>query len=185
MALRSLQAMYPMATIVGNRAHGEVMKKSSQRELLTLQDRLQAAGSVREVALCAVNQSASVIAVEQAVLWWVDTAARRLAMVASGLPEIGAGSPYEQWVAQLVEATTPEPFDQPRAFTLADLPESVAAAGVEWFPGYLMHCPVRRPDGIAFGGMLFFRAEPFSEVESALAQSIGGATGSALWRGAR
>src|SRR5437762_1650744 len=115
------------------------MEESSQRELYALQERLQAADSPREVALCAVNESAAALAFEQAVLWWLEPAARRLAMVGSGLPEIAADSPYEQWLARLVEAITPQPFDQPGTFTLADLPESVAAGGVEAVPGVLLH----------------------------------------------
>jgi GAF domain-containing protein len=157
------------------------MQERSQPELYALQQRLQAAESPHEVALCAVDQSAAALAYEQAVLWWLQPAARRLAMVGSGLAEISADSPYQQWLARLVDAITPQPFDRPGTFTLADLPETVAADGVEWFPGVLLHCPVCRPDGIAFGGMLFFRVEPFSDVERALAQSIGGATASALW----
>ena len=103
------------------------------------------------------------------------------AAAGSGLAEISADSPYQEWLARLVDAITPQPFDRPGTFTLADLPETVAADGVEWFPGVLLHCPVCRPDGIAFGGMLFFRVEPFSDVEFTLAQSIAGATASALW----
>ena len=157
------------------------MQESSQPKLYTLQQRLQAADSPREVALCAVNESASVVAFEQAVLWWIDPVARRLAMVGSGLPEICADSPYEQWLARLIEAIMPEPFDRVGSYTLADLPENVAAQGIEWFPGVVLHCPVSRPDGVAFGGMLFFRAEAFSDVERAAAQSIAGAAGIAMW----
>ena len=159
----------------------EEIEESSQRELDALQQRLQAASSPGDIALCAVNESAAVLEFEQAVLWWLQPVARRLAMVGSGLPAISDESPYQQWVARLVEAITPQPFDQPGTFTLADLPETVAAEGVEWFPGVLLHCPVCRPDGLAFGGMLFFRVDAFSDVERALAQSIGGATASALW----
>ena len=159
----------------------EHMEQSSQLELDTLQQRLQGAESPREVALCAVNESAAALAFEQAVLWWLKPAARRLEMVGSELPEISDDSVYQQWLAQLVEAVTPQPFDRPGTFTLADLPETVAADGVEWFPGVVLHCPVCRPDGIAFGGMLFFRVEPFSDAERAVAQSIGEMTASALW----
>jgi hypothetical protein len=157
------------------------MPESSQPELDALQERLQAAESPREVALCAVNESAAALAFEHAVLWWLQPAARRLEMVGSGLPEISDESPYQQWLAQLIEAVTPHPFDRPETFTLADMPETVAADGVEWFPGVVLHCPVCPPDGIAFGGLLFFRVEPFSDEERALAQSIGEATASALW----
>src|SRR5207302_5376037 len=126
----------------------EEMQERSQPEVYALQQRLQAAESPREVALCAVDESAAALAYEQAVLWWLQPAARRLAMVGSGLAEISADSPYQDWLARLVDAITPQPFDRPGTFTLADLSETVAADGVEWFPGVLLHCPLCRPDGI-------------------------------------
>lgn len=142
--------------------------------------RLGEVGSRREVASRAVNDSASVLAFEQAVLWWVDVRSKRIAFAATGLSDIASGSSYEQWLRHLVEAITPDPFDTVQA--LADLPAEVAAEGAEWFPGHLLHCPVRAPAGAALGGMLFFRPEGYTDAERKLAQSIADATGRALAR---
>jgi hypothetical protein len=149
-------------------------------ELQALQQQLQAARSIGELAQRAVNESQSALAAEQAVLWWADVASRRLAMVGSGLAHIHAGSLYEQWLVALLESITPEPFDTPSVFTLADLPERVTRDGVEWFPGYLLHCPVRLADGTVFGGLLFFRAEQFADADRAAGQWIAEATGQSL-----
>ena len=67
------------------------------------------------------------------------------------------------------------------AAALAELPEALVADGSEWAPAHLMHCPLRGPGAIALGGLLFFRAEPFSDAERAVAEWIAGSTGFALW----
>lgn len=154
---------------------------NSQVALLELQRRLQSASSNREVAFRAVNESAAVLRFDQAVLWRLDVLSRPLVVVASGLADISTDSPYQQWLLRLVRVTTPEPFDKPKALTFADLPEALAADGAEWFPGYLLHCPVRGPGGTALGGLLFFRAEPFSDAERAVAEWIADAAGFSLW----
>ena len=154
---------------------------NSQVALLELQRRLQSASSNREAAFRAVNESVSALRFDQAVLWRFDVLSRPLVVVASGLADISTDSPYQQWLLRLVRAITPEPFDKPKALMLADLPEPLAADGAEWFPGYLLHCPVRGPGGSALGGLLFFRAEPFSDAERAMAEWIADATGFSLW----
>jgi len=143
-----------------------------QVALLELQRRLQGASSSREVAFRAVNDSAAALRFDQALLWRPDALSRPAIVVASGLADISSDSPYQQWLVRLVRASTPEPFDRPKAFSLGDLPESVAAEGAEWFPGQLLHCPVRGPGGTPLGGLLFFRAEPFSDAERAIAEWI-------------
>jgi len=152
-----------------------------QVALLELQRRLQGASSSREVAFRAVNDSAAALRFDQALLWRPDALSRPAIVVASGLADISSDSPYQQWLVRLVRASTPEPFDRPKAFSLGDLPESVAAEGAEWFPGQLLHCPVRGPGGTPLGGLLFFRAEPFSDAERAIAEWIADAAGFSLW----
>jgi hypothetical protein len=149
--------------------------------LLQLERRLQSASSNREVAFRAVNEASQALRFDQAVLWRLDVFSRPLIVAASGLADIAGDSPYQQWLVRLVRAITPDPFENPQTFTLAELPQAVVADGSEWFPGHLMHCPLRGPNAIALGGLLFFRAEPFSDAERAVAEWIAGSTGFALW----
>src|SRR5207248_4993589 len=95
--------------------------------------------------------------------------------------DVSGDSPYQQWLVRLLRAITPDPFDKPQSFTLAQLPEAVVADGSEWVPEHLMHCPLRGPSAVPLGGILFFRAEPFSDAERAVAEWIAGSTGFALW----
>jgi len=149
--------------------------------LLQLERRLQTASSNREVAFRAVNESSAALRFDQATLWRLDVFSRPLIGAASGLADVAGDSPYRQWLGRLLRSITPDPFEKPQTLTLGDLPEALVADGTEWAPAYLMHCPLRGPGAIALGGLLFFRAEPFSDAERAVAEWIAGSTGFALW----
>jgi hypothetical protein len=149
--------------------------------LLEFERRIQTAASNREVAFRAVNESSQVLRFDQAVLWRLDVFSRPMITVASGLADIGGDSPYQQWLVELLKAVTPAEFVRPQALAAAELPEAVMADGEEWCPAHLLHCPLRGPNGLALGGMLFLRGEPFAEAEQARAEWIARSTGYALW----
>jgi multidrug resistance efflux pump len=149
--------------------------------LLDFERRIQSAISNREVAFRAVNDSSQVLHFDQAVLWRQDILARPIIVAASGLADVAAESPYQQWLSRLIQAITPEPFEAARTLSMAQLPEAIVADGSDWCPAHILHCPLRGPDGGALGGMLFFRAQPMSEAESAAAEWIARSTGYGLW----
>ena len=149
--------------------------------LLDFERRLQTASSVREVAFRAVNDSSQVLRFDQAVLWRRDLFSRPIVAAASGLADVSADSPYQQWLTQLLQAITPEPFNAPRALAMEALPEAVVTDGADWCPAHLLHCPLTTPAGTAVGGLLFFRAQPFTEAETAAAEWMARSTGYGLW----
>jgi len=149
--------------------------------LLEFERRIQSATSNREVAFRAVNDGSQVLAFDQAILWRWDVLSRPLIAAASGLADVSADSPYQQWLVRLVRAITPEPFDASKELASAELPEAVTADGTDWTPAHLLHCPLRGPDGDALGGILYFRSEPFSETERASAEWMARSTGYGLW----
>jgi multidrug resistance efflux pump len=149
--------------------------------LLDFERRMQTAASHREVAFRAVNDSSQVLRFDQAVLWRQDIFSRPLVASASGLADVSADSPYQQWLVRLIQAITPDQFDAPKAWVLAELPEAVVADGADWAPAQTVHCPLRGPNGALLGGILFFRAQPYSEQELAAAEWIARSTGYALW----
>lgn len=149
--------------------------------LLELERRLQAASSNREVAFRTVNDSSQVLRFDQAILWRRDIFSRPMIAAASGLADVTVDSPFQQWLVHLVQAITPEPFSAPQTFLREELPEAVVTDGEDWCPEHLLHCPLVGPDGVALGGLLFFREEPFSEPERAMAEWIARSTGYGLW----
>jgi hypothetical protein len=149
--------------------------------LLDFERRIQSATSNREVAFRAVNDSSQVLQFDQAILWRQDILARPIVVAASGLADVATDSPYQQWLSRLIQAITPEPFEAARALSMGELPEAVVADGSDWCPAHILHCPLRAPNGGALGGMLFFRAQPMSEAESAAAEWIARSTAYGLW----
>lgn len=149
--------------------------------LLELERRLQSSSSNREVAFRAVNDSSQVLRFDQAVLWRRDLFERPMVVVASGLADITVDSPFQQWLAHLVQSITPDPFEQVQSLSVTALPEAVVEEGEEWCPEHLLHCPLVGPNGRLLGGLLFFRQEAFSEAERAVAEWISRSTGYALW----
>jgi multidrug resistance efflux pump len=149
--------------------------------LLEFERRIQSAASAREVAFRAVNDSAQVLRFDQAILWRRDVFSRPMVLAASGLADVSGDSPYQQWLARLIQAITPESFEASRQLAHEALPEAIAADGKDWCPAHLVHCPLRGPDGAVLGGMLFFRAEPFGEQDVALAEYVARSSAYGLW----
>jgi hypothetical protein len=149
--------------------------------LLEFERRIQSASSNREVAFRAVNDGSQVLAFDQAILWRWDVFSRPLIAAASGLADVSADSPYQQWLVRLIRGVTPEPFAASQSLSAADLPEAVAADAEDWCPANLLHCPLRGPADEALGGILFFRAAAFSDAERAAAEWLARSTGYGLW----
>jgi multidrug resistance efflux pump len=149
--------------------------------LLEFERRIQSASSNREVAFRAVNDASQVLDFDQAVLWRLDVFSRPLIAVASGLADVTADSPYQQWLVRLLQAITPASFDESRAWTIDELPEAVVSDGADWCPAHLLHCPLRGPTGTPLGGILFLRGKPFSEAERARADWVARSAGYGLW----
>jgi multidrug resistance efflux pump len=149
--------------------------------LLEFERRIQSATSARELAFRAVNDSSQVLRFDQAILWRRDVFSRPMILAASGLADVAGDSPYQQWLARLIQAITPEAFDASRQLAHAALPEALAADGADWCPAHLIHCPLRGPDGSALGGMLLFRSEPFGEQDAALAEYVARSSAYGLW----
>jgi len=150
-------------------------------ELLEFQRKLQACKSIRELAFVAVNEGFSVLRFEQAVIWQYDMRSQVVVEAVSGLAEVSAEAPYVQWLVRAVAHFSEAPGQPIVVAGLTDLPESLAEDGAEWAPDQLLHCALQSPEGVTIGGLLFARDEPFGEVERAVAQWMGGATGFALW----
>jgi multidrug resistance efflux pump len=150
-------------------------------ELLEFQRKLQACKSIRELAFVAVNEGFSVLRFEQAVFWQYDMRSQVVVEAVSGLAEVSAEAPYVQWLVRAVAHFSEAPGQPIVVAGLTDLPESLAEDGAEWAPDQLLHCALQSPEGVTIGGLLFARDEPFGEVERAVAQWMGAATGFALW----
>ena len=150
-------------------------------ELLEFQRKLQACKSIRELAFVTANEGFSVLRFDQAILWQYDVRSQVVVEAVSGLAEVTTEAPYVQWLIRAAAHFSEAPGQPVVSAALADLPESLAEDGAEWVPDQILHCALQSPEGAIIGGVFFARDEPFSEVERAVAQWMGAATGFALW----
>lgn len=149
--------------------------------LLEFERRIRSSGSNREIAFRAVNESSDALRFDQAVVWRLNAFGRPMLVAASGLADLGSDSPYRQWLGAMIRAAVPQPFDAPRALALSDLPDELAADGMEWASAHMLLCPLVGAGGESMGGIAYMRAEPFSEAETAVAHWIAQATGFGMW----
>ena len=150
-------------------------------ELLEFQRKLQACKSLRELAFVAVNDSLPVLHFDQAVIWQYDTRSSVVVEAVSGLAELAPEAPYAQWLTRVVAHFVSAPGQPVVSSPLADLPDALSEDGAEWVHDHLLHCALTTPDGATVGGLLFTRAQPFSDIDRAVAQWTGASVGFTLW----
>lgn len=148
--------------------------------LLQFEAQLQACRSPREVAFAAANESYALLKFEQAVVWKHDLLNYPIVTAASGLADVSLDSPYVQWLGRAIKAF-PASSEKVRVVRLADLPEAIVAEGHEWCSENLLVCMLKGPDDLDRGGMLFSRAEHFTETEISVAEWLARSTGFTLW----
>jgi hypothetical protein len=149
--------------------------------LLEFEHQLHSCNSAQEVAFTAVNDSFSVLTLDQAVIWRRDVFNRPIVIAASGLAEVNAESPYTQWMGKAIRSLPDDPSGIVKVLKLSDLPDDLAAAGADWCHEHLLHCTLKGPDGLGRGGLLLSRNEPFEERDVAVAEWIARAVGYGLW----
>jgi multidrug resistance efflux pump len=150
--------------------------------LLEFQQKLQRCKSQRELVFVAANESLAVLRFDQAVIWYYDARSQVSIAAVSGLAEAAEETPYAQWLHRAIDYIRITGKSAPvSAIAYQDLPESLAEDGRDWVHEHLLHCALHGPDGTALGGMLFNRAEPFDDIESAVAEWTAGSVGFALW----
>lgn len=150
-------------------------------ELLEYQRKLQACKSIRELAFVAANEGYNVLRFDQAIFWQYDIRSQVSIEAVSGLAEVTAEAPYVQWLVRAAAHFIEAPGQPLVAAALAELPDSLAEDGAEWVPDQILHCALLTPDGRTIGGLFLARDEPFTDIERAVAQWMGAATGFALW----
>lgn len=149
--------------------------QDSNRALITLLQLGRRARSVKtpgELGFVMVNETLQLISYRQAALMLKDAAlgAGRVAAV-SGTPNPDPNAPYIQWLGQLTQHLN-DTNNSETAFTCQDLPESLASDWNSWLPEHGLWLPLTRTDESQLGGLLFARAEPWSQAELALAGEL-------------
>ena len=129
----------------------------------------------------AVNEAVRLLHYDQAVMWQRNRVGHISIASVSGLTEVDRNAPYNHWLQGLVRHLQVEHAQTVSALSVDALPPELADDAEEWSPQHLLHCPLAGPEGELHAGLLFSRADPFSQQEQAIAEWAAGAVGFALW----
>lgn len=134
--------------------------------LIQLEHRARRAGRT-ELPFVMVNETAQILPYQQAALWLRSGGGddgRLAALSGVATPELNG--PYARWLRRILDqAALLPPWDEPRPLTSADLQAEMAADWAEWLPPHAVWCPLPRIGGSPLGGLLFARANPWTEGE--------------------
>jgi len=147
------------------------MSAALNRQLLRLTALLQLEQRARraardELGFVMVNETASAIPYQQAVLWqWDGRGAGRVAAV-SGVAVPDTRGPYLTWLARVLTAVAHDgAAGAIHPFTATDLPEALRAGWEEWLPAHALWVPLTGLHGDLPGALLLVRAEPWSDAD--------------------
>ena len=149
--------------------------------LLEFERQIRGCKSARELRFVAVNEAVRLLHYDQAVLWQRDRIGHVNIANVSGLTDVDSNAPYSHWLQGLFRHLQGEHAEKVAILSVDDLPQELAADAEEWSPKHLLHCPLTGPEGALYAGLLFSRADPFSEQEQAIAEWAAGAVGFAMW----
>lgn len=119
------------------------------------------ARSDRELGFLLANQSQTLAAYRQSVLWLPTEGVYTL----SGVVQIEANAPYVQWVHKLSQHLWIHSPDKPKVLSAHDIPEDLAREWADWWPAYLLWLPdCVAPDGhTSQGASLWLRDEVWTQ----------------------
>lgn len=144
--------------------------------LLQLEQRARAADR-KELEFLIVNDTATVVSYQQAVLWRKNPGS----LVLSGVAVAEPGAPYRMWLDRVIDTIVQG--DQAtilHSLTPIDPPEALAQEWPEWFPPHALWCPLARREGELVGGLLLGRADPWLDGDRQLVELLSGAYGQSL-----
>ena len=149
--------------------------------LLEFERQVRGCKSSRELLFVAVNEAVRLLRYDQAVIWQRNRIGQISIPCVSGLTDVDANAPYSHWLQGLFAHLRAEHALRVSTHSVEELPPELAAEAEEWSPQHLLHCPLVGPEGALDAGLLFSRADPFSEQEQGIAEWAANAVGFALW----
>jgi hypothetical protein len=150
--------------------------------LVQLVKRARHAKTAQELAFIAVNETHSLIAYRQAVLWRQERTGRGQVVAISGTPVAERHAPLTLWLSRALAALDRKiTSDTAVPVTAGDLDASLASEWAEWLPAHGLWVPVTGPRG-RLGALLLAREQPWSDGDHYLLQELADGYGHA-WSG--
>ncbi|MCR6629893.1 MAG: HlyD family efflux transporter periplasmic adaptor subunit [Magnetospirillum sp.] len=142
--------------------------------LLHLQQRTRAC-SAAELAFLMVNDTATVVPCQQAVLWRRDGDGMGRVAALSGTAGTDPAAPYVGWLAQVLPLLDKDEGAAPSPVDVAALPAALARDWSEWLPPHTVWCPLDAGHGMVLGGLLLARSQPWAEGDLQVLSMLAGA----------
>lgn len=148
--------------------------------LLQLEQRARRAETAQELGFVIANETHSVVAYRQAVLWRPG-AGEGTVLAVSGAAVPDAYSPYVTWMRRLAaRLQAGEAKAEIKTLTAEGVDADLAGGWSDWLAPYLLRVPLSGPRGTISGVLFLARAEPWSEFDRQLFVYLGEAFGHAL-----
>lgn len=150
--------------------------------LLQIEQDVRQAASESAVEFIAVNDSWRILPYRQAGLWRPDRLGRPALRLVSGLADLAADSPYQQWFNQALQHLAPGlEAGKAQCLTLEALPPALHQGWREWMAHSALLVALPAPAGGAVGGLWLSLERAPGAAEVALIERLAGAYGHALW----
>ncbi|MBF0381373.1 MAG: HlyD family efflux transporter periplasmic adaptor subunit [Magnetococcales bacterium] len=134
--------------------------------LIQVEQKVRLAANTQELGFLMVNETNSLVAYHQAVLWLPSQGRRRAIAALSGISEIDTKTPYVTWLKKLVKLLkTRKPISDPIHFTVDSLPGSLNKEWTNWFPNNALWLPLLTKDGKRIGAIILARDKKWSDSE--------------------
>ena len=141
-------------------------QKSSLAVLVALERRARKATSLEQLAFVVVNETHRLVDYYQCLLWRLSPAGKVKIQSISGVSEIDHHSQAGISLQRLIKAIHSIRQDTKiSVVSRDDLLPKFKLEWDEWLPTHGLWCPLVRPDGEAFAGLLITRDEAFTEVD--------------------
>jgi len=137
--------------------------------LLQLEKEVRQAATKVELGFVVVNESHRVVRYQQAVLWmYKQTGGVRIEAV-SGVMKQDRSAPYMMWLREVIQELSKRESARSAYFPeKADLPQNLHEGWDEWYPDFMMWCPLISPAGDMIGGMVMSSAEAWQPGQEAI-----------------
>ena len=137
--------------------------------LLQLEKEIRQAATEMELGFIAVNESHRVIRYQQAVLWMYRKTGGVHIEAVSGVMKQDRTAPYMAWLREVIHELAKRENARSTVFlTKNDLPAEFHDGWDEWYPEFMLWCPLIAPGGEMLGGMVLSSAEEWQQGQDAI-----------------
>ncbi len=137
--------------------------------LLQLEKEIRQAATKVELGFVVVNESHRVVRYQQSVLWMYKPTGGVYIKAVSGVMKQDRSAPYMMWLREVIQELSKRENARSAYFPeKTDLSQNLHQGWDEWYPDFMMWCPLISPTGDMIGGMVMSSAEAWQQGQEAI-----------------